>query len=194
MHLFISQTIPRHIVRTKNESARRPEYKQASQATSSRTCIRKQHWSRISYITKSCAHHSLARVPVQERLAAEHAGELFRHALEHLLDRRRVADEAHGHLQSLRGDVTDPALHVVRDPLDEVRGVLVLDVKHLLVNLLRRHAAAEETSRREVAPVARISSAPPRSILTPFFSKLFFVVSAFSYESIFWKYMQTARL
>ena len=27
MHLFISQTIPRHIVRTKNESARRPEYK-----------------------------------------------------------------------------------------------------------------------------------------------------------------------
>merc|ERR1719261_2063158 len=89
--------------------------------------------------------HALARVPVQERLAAEHAGELFRNTLEHLLDRRRVADEAHGHLQSLRGDVTDAALHVVRDPLDEVRGVLVLHVEHLLVNLLRRHAATEET-------------------------------------------------
>ena len=38
---------------------------------------------------------------------------LFRNTLEHLLDRRRVADEAHGHLQSLRRDVTDPALHVV---------------------------------------------------------------------------------
>merc|ERR1719389_118021 len=103
--------------------------------------------------------HALARVPVQECLAAEHAGELFRHALEHLLDRRRVADEAHGHLQALRRDVADAALHVVRNPLDKVRGVLVLNVEHLLINLLRRHAAAEETSRREVAPVARISSA-----------------------------------
>ena len=78
------------------------------------------------------------------------SGELLGNALEHLLDRRRVADEAHGHLQSLRRDVTDPALHVVRDPLDEVRGVLVLHVEHLLVNLLRRHAATEETRRREV--------------------------------------------
>ena len=30
---------------------------------------------------------------------------LFRNTLEHLLDRRRVADEAHGHLQTLRRDV-----------------------------------------------------------------------------------------
>ena len=41
-------------------------------------------------------------------------------------------------------------LDVVRNPLDEVRGILVLDVEHLLVNLLRRHAATEETRRREV--------------------------------------------
>ena len=98
---------------------------------------------------------------MQERFAAEHAGELLGNALEHLLDRRRVADEANGHLQALRRDVADAALHVVRNPLDEVRGVLVLNVEHLLINLLRRHAAAEETSRREVAPVARISSTPP---------------------------------
>merc|ERR1719390_182319 len=103
--------------------------------------------------------HALARVPVQERLAAEHAGELLGHTLEHLLDRRRVADEAHRHLQALRRDVADTALHVVRDPLNEVRGVLVLNVEHLLIHLLRRHAAAEETSRREVAPVARVRSA-----------------------------------
>ena len=44
----------------------------------------------------------------------------------------------------IRGDV-------VRNPLDEVRGILVLDVEHLLVNLLRRHPAAEETRRRQVA-------------------------------------------
>ena len=45
------------------------------------------------------------------------------------------------------------AKHVVRNPLDEVRGVLVLDVEHLLVNLLRRHAATEETRRGQVAAV-----------------------------------------
>ena len=46
---------------------------------------------------------------------------LLRHALEHLLDGSRVADEAHRHLQALRRDVAHTALHVVRDPLDEVR-------------------------------------------------------------------------
>merc|ERR1712093_540815 len=84
------------------------------------------------------------RVPVEEGLAAEHARELLRHALEHLLNRGRVADEAHGHLQALGGNIADAALHVVRDPLDEVRGVLVLHVKHLLVDLLGGHAPAEE--------------------------------------------------
>merc|ERR1719473_210443 len=34
--------------------------------------------------------HPLTRVPVQEGLAAEHAGELLGNTLEHLLDRRRV--------------------------------------------------------------------------------------------------------
>ena len=32
--------------------------------------------------------------------------------LEHFLDRRRVADEAHGHLQPLRRDIADSALHL----------------------------------------------------------------------------------
>ena len=34
---------------------------------------------------------------------------LLRHALEHLLDGSRVADEAHRHLQALRRDVADAA-------------------------------------------------------------------------------------
>ena len=42
---------------------------------------------------------------------------------------------------------------VVRNPLDEVGGVLVLDVEHLLVNLLHGHAAAEHGGNGEVAPV-----------------------------------------
>ena len=64
---------------------------------------------------------------------------LFRNTLEHLLDRRRVADEAHGHLQSLRRDVADATLHVVRNPLNEVRRILVLNVEHLLINFLGGH-------------------------------------------------------
>ena len=125
---------------------------------------------------------------MQERLAAEHAGELLGNALEHLLNRRGVPDEAHRHLQPLRRDVADAALHVVRNPLDKVRGVLVLNVKHLLINLLRRHAAAEETSRREVAPVARISSTPLLGIffcISPCFAVHPFLEVVFCRQRIF---------
>ena len=44
-------------------------------------------------------------VPVQEGLAPEHARELLRDALEHLLNVSGVANEVDGHLQTLRGDV-----------------------------------------------------------------------------------------
>mmetsp|Transcript_31309 Transcript_31309/g.79466 ORF Transcript_31309/g.79466 Transcript_31309/m.79466 type:complete len:502 (-) Transcript_31309:80-1585(-) len=103
--------------------------------------------------------HALASVPVEEGLAAEHAGELLRHTLEHLLDGRRVADEVDGHLEALGGDVADRGLDVVGDPLDEVGRVLVLDVEHLLVNLLGRHAATEHGGGGEVAAVAGVSGA-----------------------------------
>merc|ERR1712159_155992 len=76
--------------------------------------------------------HALAGVPVEERLAAEYAGELLGDALHHLLHAGGVAAEADRHLEALRRDVADRALHVVRDPLDEVRRVLVLHVEHLL--------------------------------------------------------------
>ena len=56
-----------------------------------------------------------------------------------------IAEEGDGHLQALGRDVADGGLHVVRDPLDEVRGVLAADVEHLLVDLLAGHAAAEES-------------------------------------------------
>mmetsp|Transcript_8255 Transcript_8255/g.20711 ORF Transcript_8255/g.20711 Transcript_8255/m.20711 type:complete len:228 (-) Transcript_8255:746-1429(-) len=103
--------------------------------------------------------HALARVPVEERLAAEHGRELLGDALPRLLDGRRVADERRRHLEALRGDVANGRLDVVRDPLDEVRRVLVDDVEHLLVDLLRGHAAAEEAGAGEVAAVARVGGA-----------------------------------
>ena len=103
--------------------------------------------------------HTLTGVPVKEGLAAEHGGELLGDALEHLLDAGVVADEGDGHLETLGGDVADGGLDVVGDPLDEVGGVLVLDVEHLLVDFLGGHAAAEEGGRGEVAAVAGVGGA-----------------------------------
>ena len=63
------------------------------------------------------------------------------------------------HWQELRKPID-----VVRDPLDEVRAVLVLHVQHLFINLLRRHAATEETSRRQVAAMTRVGGTPRRGL------------------------------
>merc|ERR1719253_942218 len=102
--------------------------------------------------------HALSSVPVEEGLAAEHGCEVLSHALEHLLDGSRISGKGHGHLQALWWDVANRCLDVVWDPLAEVRRVLVLHVQHLLVHLLRGHAAAEEASGSEVAAMAGIGS------------------------------------
>lgn len=103
--------------------------------------------------------HTLTGVPVEEGLAAEHGGELLSDALEHFLDACVVADECDCHLEALWWDVANGRLDVVWNPLDEVGRVLVLDVEHLLVDLLGGHAAAEESGRGEVAAVAWVRSA-----------------------------------
>ena len=103
--------------------------------------------------------HTLTGVPVEEGLAAEHGGELLGDALEHLLDAGVVADEGDSHLEALGGDVADGGLDVVGDPFDEVGGVLVLDVEHLLVDFLGGHAAAEEGGGGQVAAVAGVGGA-----------------------------------
>merc|ERR1719181_2031516 len=100
--------------------------------------------------------HALASVPVQESLAPEHSSELLGHALEHLLDGGGVANEGGTHLEALGGNVANGRLDVVGDPLDEVRGVLVLHINHLLVNLFGGHAASEHAGSGEVAAVTGI--------------------------------------
>ena len=81
---------------------------------------------------------------MQKRLAPEHDGELLGDALPGLLDGGGVANKGGGHLEALGRDVADGGLDVVGDPLDEVRGVLVDDVDHLLVDLLGGHTATEQ--------------------------------------------------
>ena len=87
---------------------------------------------------------------MEESLAAEHGGELLGDPLEEFLDGGRVADEGGGHLQPAGWDVADGGLDVVRDPLDEVGRVLVLDVHHLLVDLLHGHSASEDCGDGQV--------------------------------------------
>ena len=100
--------------------------------------------------------HALASVPMQEGLSAEHRSELFADSLPDFLDGGGVADEGGGHLQAFGWDVANGSLHVVGDPLHEVRRVLVHHVQHLLVHLLGRHAASEHAGAGEVSSVARI--------------------------------------
>ena len=87
---------------------------------------------------------------MEESLAAEHSSELLRNALEELLDGGGVANEGGGHFESAWRNVTDSGLDIVGDPLDEVGGVLVLDVEHLLVHLLHRHAPTEHGGHGQV--------------------------------------------
>ena len=90
----------------------------------------------------------------QYYLAPEHSCELLRDPLEELLDGGGVTDEGGGHLETSGRNVTHSGLDIVGDPLHEVGRVLVLDVEHLLVNLLHGHATTENSSDCNVNEVS----------------------------------------
>ena len=93
----------------------------------------------------------LTGVPVEESLSSEHSSKLLRDSLEELLDSGGVADESGGHLEASWGDVADSGLDVVGDPLDEVRGVLVLNIEHLFVDFLHGHSSSEHGGNGKVS-------------------------------------------
>merc|ERR1719373_1460434 len=101
--------------------------------------------------------HALAGVPMEESLSSEHGSELLGDSLEELLDGSGVADEGGGHLETSGWDVTDSGLDIVGDPLNEVGRVLVLDVQHLLVDLLHGHATTENSSNCEISAMSWIT-------------------------------------
>mmetsp|Transcript_6171 Transcript_6171/g.12685 ORF Transcript_6171/g.12685 Transcript_6171/m.12685 type:complete len:230 (+) Transcript_6171:169-858(+) len=103
--------------------------------------------------------HTLARVPMQEGLAAEHCCEVLSHAFEHFLDRCGVAGKRHRHLEAFGWDVTNGGLDVVGNPFHKVGGVLVLHVEKLLVDLLCGHSATEKCCGCQIAPVPGVSRA-----------------------------------
>ena len=101
--------------------------------------------------------HTFAGVPMKESFSPEHGCELFGNSLEQLLDGGGVTDEGGGHFQTAGWYVADGRLHVVRDPFDEVRAVLVLNVQHLFVDFFHRHSATENGCYREVPSVPWIA-------------------------------------
>mmetsp|Transcript_22775 Transcript_22775/g.42333 ORF Transcript_22775/g.42333 Transcript_22775/m.42333 type:complete len:467 (+) Transcript_22775:286-1686(+) len=103
--------------------------------------------------------HTLASVPMKESLTTEHHCKLIGDTLPSLLNGGRVSNKDTRHFESLGWDVTNGSLEVVRDPLDEVRGVLVDHLKHLVVDFLARHGSTEHHSTSEVTSVTRISGA-----------------------------------
>merc|ERR1712007_319355 len=96
---------------------------------------------------------------MEESLSSEHAGELLTNSLEHLLDGGGVTEEGNGHLETLWWDIANSGFDVVWNPLDEVRGVLVLDVEHLLVNFLGGHSSSEHGGGGEISSVSWVRSA-----------------------------------
>ena len=80
---------------------------------------------------------------MEESLPSEHGCELLGDSLEKLLDCGGVTDEGSGHLETSGRNVANGDLDVVGDPLHEVGAVLVLDVQHLLVNILHGHPSPE---------------------------------------------------
>ena len=103
--------------------------------------------------------HTLSGVPMEESLSSEHGSELLTNSLEHLLDGGGVTEEGNGHLESLWWDIANSGFDVVWDPLNEVRRVLVLDVEHLLVNLLGGHSTSEHGGGGEISTVSWVGSA-----------------------------------
>merc|ERR1711965_706512 len=96
---------------------------------------------------------------MEESLSSEHGGELLSNSLEHLLDGGGVTKEGNGHLETLWWDIANSGFDVVWNPLNEVRGVLVLDVEHLLVNLLGGHSTSEHSGGGEISTVSWVGSA-----------------------------------
>ena len=96
---------------------------------------------------------------MEEGLSSEHSSELLTNSLEHLLDGGGVTEEGNGHLESLWWDIANGGFDVVWDPFNEVRRVLVLDVEHLLVNLLGGHSTSEHGGGGEISTVSWVGSA-----------------------------------
>ena len=93
---------------------------------------------------------------MQESLASEHSSELLVDTLEEFLDGSAVTNESTRHLKTNGRNVTQGGLDTVGDPFNEVRGVLLLDSQHLVLNFLGRKTTTEDGGNGEVTTVTGV--------------------------------------
>ena len=82
--------------------------------------------------------------------------ELVLDALEAFLNGCGIANECGTHFEALWRNITDSDLYIVGNPLNKVARIFVLDVEHLVLDLLHRHPATEDCGNSEVAAVTGI--------------------------------------
>jgi hypothetical protein len=93
---------------------------------------------------------------MQESLTPEHSRELISDTLEQLLNTGGVTNKGRAHLQPAGRDRAESGLHVVGDPLNEVGRVLVLDVAHLVLDLLHRDLTTEDGRASQITTVTEV--------------------------------------
>merc|ERR1712121_436172 len=54
-------------------------------------------------------------------------------------------------------NIANCRFHVVRNPLDEIGGVFVLNIEHLFVHFFHTHPTSEHCSHGQVSAVARVT-------------------------------------
>merc|ERR1711998_48019 len=112
----------------------------------------------------SASVNSISSIPspvyqCKKGLAPEHGSKLLSYTLPYLLNSGSITNESNSHLETLGRNVTNGSLDIIRNPFDEVRRVLIHNVKHLLINLLGRHSTPEHVGTSQVSTMSWISSA-----------------------------------
>lgn len=83
---------------------------------------------------------------MQESLTPEYGSELITNILKEFLDRGRVTNKGSRYLKALRRNRVESSLDIIRNLLYKVRGVLILDIAYLVLNLLNRDFTTEISS------------------------------------------------
>jgi hypothetical protein len=95
---------------------------------------------------------------MEESLSSEHSSKLFSDSLEHFLDSSRVTNESNRHLETFWWDITNRGFDVVWNPFNEIGGVFILDIEHLLIDLFGGHSSSEHSGGGKISSVSWISS------------------------------------
>ena len=101
--------------------------------------------------------HSFASVPMKESFSPKHGRKLNADSFEEFLDGGRISDECGAHFETTGWDVAHGGFDVVGNPVNEIGGILVLNVEHLLIYLSHGHSAAKDDGGSEISAVAGIA-------------------------------------